>query len=81
MRNVVGLPLASRFPARSCTKKIVPRSKKKHRNDDNQHHGTGWNAAKNAKDDIQQPLSITTIKIVQKNRSFPYFAVDEWTSS
>ena len=28
MRNVVGLPLASRFPARSCTKKIVPRSKK-----------------------------------------------------
>ena len=39
---------------------------KEHRNDDNQHHGTGWNAAKNAKDDIQQPLSITAVKIVQR---------------
>ena len=39
---------------------------KKHRNDDNQHHGTGWYTSKNAKDDIQQPLSITAVKSVQR---------------
>ena len=51
---------------------------KKHRNDDNQHHGTGWNAAKNAKDDIQQPLSITAVKIVQRKPLLSLFCT-RWT--
>ena len=76
MRNVVGLPLAS--SGTLLYEKNRSSVEKKHRNDDNQHHGTGWNAAKNAEDDIQQPLSITAVKIVQRKPLLSLFCT-RWT--